>query len=68
MGRSDEEWLVQKELAIRRSDLKGIERAERLAQIAEEEKPNPGTHHTSIDKWTCSCPSYLTSRFLPCSI
>ena len=66
MGRSDEERLVQKELAIRRSDLKGIERAERLAQIAEEEKRNPGTHHTSIDKWTCSCPSYLTSRFLLC--
>ena len=57
---------MQKELAIRRSDLKGIERAERLAQIAEEEKRNPGTHHTSIDKWTCSCPSYLTSRFLLC--
>ena len=35
-------------------------------QIAKEEKHDPGTHHTSIDKWTCSCPSYLTSRFLLC--
>jgi len=66
MSRSDEERLVEKELAIRKGNLKGKELAERLVQIADKEKRDPGTHHTSIDKWTCSCPSYLTSRFLLC--
>ncbi|KDR77336.1 hypothetical protein GALMADRAFT_225456 [Galerina marginata CBS 339.88] len=61
MGKSDEERLVQKELTVRKGNLKGKEREERLAQIAEEEMRDRGTHHTSVDKWTCSCPSYLTS-------
>ena len=66
MGKSNEERLVLKELAVRKGNLKGKELTERLEQIAEEEKHDPGTHHTSIDKWTCSCPLYLTSRFLLC--
>jgi len=66
MSKSDEERLVQKELAVRKGHLKGKARAERLAQIEEEETRDPGTHHTSVENWTCSCPSYLTSRFLLC--
>jgi hypothetical protein len=66
MSASDEQRLVRKELAIRKGNLTGKAREERLAQIAAEEARDHGTHHTNVEHWTCSCLSYLTSRFLLC--
>lgn len=66
MSKSDAEQRVRRELAVRRSGLKGKARTERLAQLAEDEKRQPGTHHTSLEAWTCSCRAYLLSRFLTC--
>lgn len=66
MSKSDAEQKVRRELAVRRSGLKGKAREERLAQIAADLQRMAGTYHTSIETWTCSCPAYLISRFLTC--
>ena len=66
MSLSDEERLMKKELAVRRGSLKGKKRDERLEQIANEEGHERGQYHTNLQTWTCSCPSYLISRFLLC--
>ncbi|KAF9515816.1 hypothetical protein BS47DRAFT_1293351 [Hydnum rufescens UP504] len=41
-------------------------RQERLDWLQEEEEREAGTYNTSLHDWTCSCPSYLHSRFLIC--
>jgi hypothetical protein len=66
MSLSDEERLVKKELAVWQESLKGKKRDERLEQIANEEGHKPGQYHTNLQTWTCSCQSYLISRFLLC--
>jgi hypothetical protein len=66
MSLSDEERLVKKELAVRQGNLKGKKRDEKLEQIANEEGREHGQYYTSLQTWTCSCPSYLISRFLLC--
>jgi hypothetical protein len=40
--------------------------AERLAELEEEERREHGTYLTDVQRWTCSCPAYLVSRFLLC--
>ena len=40
--------------------------AEQLAEIRADADRPAGTYHTNILWWTCSCPAYLTSRFLTC--
>ncbi len=37
-----------------------------LVWLREDSERNAGTYHTSLEQWTCSCPSYLISRFLLC--
>jgi hypothetical protein len=66
LGKTDEYRLVEKELEWRRKPKKTKGRTERLAQIDEEKNRPNGTYITNIDRWTCSCPSYLISRFLLC--
>ncbi|KAF8871936.1 hypothetical protein CPB84DRAFT_1753800 [Gymnopilus junonius] len=63
---SDEECLVRKELTIQKGKIKGKKLKEHLQQIEEEEKHKPREYHTNIQDWTCSCQSYLISRFLLC--
>ncbi|KDR83833.1 hypothetical protein GALMADRAFT_110768 [Galerina marginata CBS 339.88] len=63
---TDEERLVKKELAVLKGNLKGKKKEERLQQIADEEQREHGKYHTDLQRWTCSCPSYLISRFLTC--
>ncbi|KAJ7852598.1 hypothetical protein B0H13DRAFT_2359391 [Mycena leptocephala] len=41
-------------------------RAERLAQLAEEESRESGTYATDIKTWVCPCPHFFKSRFLMC--
>jgi len=65
-SKTDEHRLVQKELEVRRMSLKSKDRAARLAQLEAEAEREKGTYHTSLQDWTCSCPSYLVSRFLLC--
>lgn len=67
MSKPDELRSMEKELAcLKDTSRKAPARAERLAEIeAERDRPR-GKYHTSIEKWTCSCPSYLISRFLLC--
>jgi len=66
MSREDEHRLVEKELSLLKAPAKTKGRTERLAQIAEEARRPHGTYHTRLETWTCSCPSYLISRFLLC--
>lgn len=66
LGKTDEHRLVEKELEWLRKPNTTKGRTERLAQIEKErDRPN-GTYITDISRWTCSCPSYLISRFLLC--
>ncbi|KAF8151411.1 hypothetical protein B0H34DRAFT_678047 [Crassisporium funariophilum] len=51
---------------LSQGNLTGKVRKERLAQITAKEVRNHGTHHTNVKHWTCSCLSYLASRFLLC--
>ncbi len=39
---------------------------ERLEQLIRDQERKKGTYHTSLIDWTCSCPSFLISRFLLC--
>jgi hypothetical protein len=66
LGRSDQHRLTAKELEIRCKEKRGPVRDQRLAQIEEEYQRDPGTHHTDISRWVCSCPAFLISRFLLC--
>ncbi|TDL17451.1 hypothetical protein BD410DRAFT_708203, partial [Rickenella mellea] len=66
MSRPDAIRLTEKELRWRKASAKTKGRSERLAEIEEEADRVPGTYHTDIQKWTCSCPAYLISRFLLC--
>ena len=66
MSRSDEQRLVEKELKWLKAPAKTKGRTERLAEIAEEESRPNGIYQTDLQRWTCSCPAYLISRFLLC--
>ncbi|KAJ7884236.1 hypothetical protein B0H13DRAFT_1565741, partial [Mycena leptocephala] len=65
-SRSDEHRLVAKELAILKTSKTTKNRSERLEQIAAEGEREPGEYFTDVDKWICSCPAFLISRFLLC--
>jgi hypothetical protein len=65
-SKSDEHQHVLKEVEVRKMPLKNKECTVWLTQLEEEAKCESGTYHTSLDDWTCSCPSYLTSHFLLC--
>jgi len=65
-SKTDEHRLVLKEVEVRKMPLKNKDRAVRLTLLEEEAKRENGTYHTSLEDWTCSCPSYLISRFLLC--
>lgn len=66
-GRSDEARRTAKEAAITGKQKKTKAwREQQLAWIREDLEREAGTYHTSIEDWTCSCPSYLISRFLLC--
>jgi len=66
MSKSDEQRNIERQLEILKSVKKMKGRTEKLAELeAEAERPS-GTYYTDIDRWTCSCPSYLISRFLLC--
>lgn len=39
---------------------------EQLAELDEEENRPRGKYLIEIDRWTCTCPAYLISRFLLC--
>ncbi len=62
MSKPDELRSMEKELACLKDALrKAPARAERLAEIeAKRDRPR-GTYHTLVERWTCSCPSYLIS-------
>jgi hypothetical protein len=66
LTKCDERRLVEKELHWRKLPAKTKGRTERLAQIEEEKDRPHGKYLTEIDRWTCSCPAYLISRFLMC--
>lgn len=66
MSKSDAEQKVRRELAVRKSGLKGKARQDRLAQITADLTREAGTYFTSLEAWTCSCGAYLLSRFLTC--
>ena len=66
MSRVDEHRLVEKELKWLKAPANTKGRTERLAEIAEEAHRPHGSYHTDLDTWTCSCPSFLVSRFLLC--
>ncbi|KAF8991913.1 hypothetical protein BDZ89DRAFT_1151299 [Hymenopellis radicata] len=67
MSKPDELRSMERELScLKDTSRKAPARAERLADIeAERDRPR-GTYHTDVKRWTCSCPSYLISRFLLC--
>jgi hypothetical protein len=60
MSKSDEHRLVAKELAVLKA-AKAKNRTERLAQIEEEKDRPRGSYTTDVERWTCTCPSYLIS-------
>ncbi|KAJ8077382.1 hypothetical protein PM082_001812 [Marasmius tenuissimus] len=65
-AKSDCQRSYEKELAeLAKKQLTGIERSEAEAEVEAERQPN-GRYYTSLEKWVCSCPSYLISRFLLC--
>lgn len=64
MSLDDEHRVVMKQLEWLKKSKKTKGRAERLAQLDEEENRPRGKYLTEVDRWTCSCPAYLISRFL----
>jgi hypothetical protein len=66
MSKSDEQRRLERELQVCKGDLKGKAKVEPLQQIMNKGTRESGTYHTSIAKWTCSCPSFLLSQFLLC--
>ena len=66
MSHSDEYCLI-KELKWLKAPKTTKGRSEQLAEIADEENRPRGEYLTEIDRWTCSCSTYLLiSRFLLC--
>lgn len=69
-SKSDERRRVDKELIVRKAARKTArsrrERAQELEWIREDETRAAGSYTTSLTNWTCSCLSYLLSRFLIC--
>ncbi|KAF8197642.1 hypothetical protein K438DRAFT_1967191 [Mycena galopus ATCC 62051] len=63
---TDEHRLVAKELTMLKTSKSTKHRAERLEQIAAEGDREPGSYYTHLEKWVCSCPAFLISRFLLC--
>lgn len=67
LSKSDNQRRREHEEAIHQMTKKSVAwRQERLSQIREAFSSEPGTYRTCIVDWTCSCPSYLVSRFLLC--
>jgi len=66
MSKPDELRNIQKQLAVLRTAKKSKRCAEKLTELeADAERPS-GSYHTDVNRWRCSCPSYLISRFLLC--
>lgn len=66
MSKPNKQRNIEKQLAVLKSGKKSKGRAEKLAELeVEAERPN-GRYYTDVNRWTCSCPSYLISRFLLC--
>jgi hypothetical protein len=66
-SRPDEIRHVAKELKIRKSSIGNLKgREEQLALLEEEKSREAGQYYTDVKKWTCSCQSFLISRFLLC--
>jgi hypothetical protein len=67
---SDEHRRAKKELSLLRSKPSSASgkklRTQRLDWIREESEGSSSQYKTSLTNWTCSCPSYLLSRFLVC--
>jgi hypothetical protein len=61
LSKTDEHRLVEKELEWLQKPKKTKGHTERLAQIEEEKNRPNGTYITDVNRWTCSCPSYLIS-------
>ncbi|KAJ3830958.1 hypothetical protein F5878DRAFT_516950, partial [Lentinula raphanica] len=67
MSKSDEHRSMTKELAcLKDKTLKTSAKAELLADIEAERQRPRGVYHTNLDTMTCSCPSFLISRWLLC--
>ena len=66
MSKSDELCNIKKQLMVLKSGKKSKRRAEKLAELEVDTKRPSGTYHMDVSRWTCSCPSYLISRFLLC--
>ncbi|KAJ3770997.1 hypothetical protein FB446DRAFT_646034 [Lentinula raphanica] len=67
MSKPDEYRSMAKELAcLKDQDLKENAKAELLADIEADRLRPRGTYHTDVETMTCSCPSYLISRWLLC--
>ena len=66
LSKSDERRNVEAQLRWLNKPMNTKGRTERLAELAEDESRPRGTYVTNIKRWTCSCPSYLISRFLLC--
>jgi hypothetical protein len=69
-SRPDELRRMKKELTLLQSVPKGTrqrrERQQQLEWAREESRRLAGSYFTSLEQWTCSCPSFLISRFLSC--
>jgi hypothetical protein len=70
MSRPDEYRRLKKEIRVLKTSANTTHtkkrRAEELQWIRDEHEREPGTYHTDVLQWTCSCPSYLLNRFLLC--
>ncbi|KAJ3764532.1 hypothetical protein FB446DRAFT_606248, partial [Lentinula raphanica] len=67
MSKSDEHRSMTKELVcLKDKTLKTSAKAELLADIEAERQRPRGVYHTNLDTMTCSCPSFLISRWLLC--
>lgn len=70
MSKPDEWRLMSKELKCRKlavsGELNPQEKQQKLTNIELEQVRPKGLYHTSISDMTCSCPSFVISRFLLC--
>ncbi|KAJ3965250.1 hypothetical protein EV361DRAFT_855650 [Lentinula raphanica] len=67
MSQPDEYRSMVKELAcLKDRTLKEKAKAELLADIEADRQRPRGGYHTNVETMTCSCPSYLISRWLLC--
>jgi SWIM zinc finger len=66
MSKPDELRNIECQLEILKSGKKTKACTAKLAELKADELRPKGTYHTNINRWTCSCPSYLISRFLLC--